>query len=254
MIMMKKYIVVLIGLVSMFSCKSTKEAVTEEVKTKITEAGIVEDKGALLISYSRGTCYGRCPVYTIDVFEKSVMEFNGHSFTDKEGLWQKTMTAAQMAKVTAALETADFATLDTEYKSMIPDLPRATFEYHGGEESKTVTGKETLPEQIKPLQELLESFTELSGWTKVADTGKDEKAELNYDEIIVKFKPGTGLPGWFRAKQEIGIYLKRRVAPESDLWVAGYKRATHKPEEILKIIKEDPGIESAEFNKQTKNR
>ena len=249
-----KYIIVLIGLVSMFSCKSTKDAVTEEVKTQETEAKLVEDKGALLISYSRGTCFGRCPVYTIDVFENSVMQYNGRNFSDKEGLWQKTMTAAQMAKVNAAIKTANFATLDTEYKSMIPDLPRSTFEYYGGVEPKTVTGKETLPEQIKPLQKLLESYTELSGWTKLADEGKDEKAELNFDEIIVKFKPGTGLPGWFRAKQEMGIYLKRRVAPDSDLWVAGYKRATHKPEEILKIIKEDPGIESAEFNKQTKNR
>jgi len=246
---------VLVGLLGLISCKSNKNVVVDNTEQKVETKGTIQtDLGEKLLTFSKSGCYGRCPVYSIDIFDKGVAQYTGRSYTDKEGLWQKTLTKGQMSLVLVGIRTADFPNLDVEYKSMIPDLPRTTFEYFGGEEPKTVTGKETLPEQIKELKDLMEDLGQMQGWIKLSDEVKEGKVELNYDEIIVKFKPGVGLPGWFKKMASEGVYLKRRVAPESDLWVAGYKRSSTRPEYILKLIQDDPGIESAEFNKKASNR
>jgi hypothetical protein len=251
-----RYIILLVCIAGLFACKTTKETVTETVakETMTTTSEIVEDKGEMIFSYSRGGCYGRCPVYTVDIYDKGIAEYHGRAFSDKEGLWQKTLTKGQYSVVKEAIDAADYKQLDLEYKSMIPDLPRSTFEFHNDGEIKSVTGKESLPENLEALKITIQKLPEMKGWTKLSDQVKEEKKELNYDEIVIKFKPGVGLPGWFKKMKEHGVYLKRRVAPDKDLWVAGYKRSDIRPELILKMIKDDPGIESAEFNKKASPR
>ncbi len=244
----------LILMLGFSSCKTSKEVIEEpEVVVDTSEDTIREPEG-LLLSFSRGACFGRCPVYTLEIYQNEVARYYGKNYSDKEGVWAIDLSKAQLAKISNAAKEADFENLKTVYPSSIPDLPNSTYKYYGDGYEKSVSGKENLPESLTNLYTILDELNNSNEWKKIDGEMKEEEAELNYKEIIVRFKKGTGLSRWFMERKEMGIWLKARVSPDENLWIISYKTSMHEPEDILqKIIAED-AVESAEFNKKTSIR
>jgi len=242
---------------SIFSCKSKEKLVEEnkeEMETQV-DGEFPTDLGNIQLSYAKGACFGRCPTFIMEIYDKGYAKFKGKLYTEKRGLWQIKLTKAQLKNIELALEEADLMNKPSKYESNIPDLPRTTFLYYKGDIEKSVTGKEYLPEEVVSLSKTLDQIIESNSWIVIdGEFVEEEEPKVNLDEIIVEFKKGVGLPNWFKQKKDLGIWLKGRVSEENNSWIIGYKRSDNKPEEILEILKNDESIKSAEFNKVVSNR
>ena len=47
------------------------------------------------IEMRKGPCYGRCPVYTLRVYEKGIVTYEGERFTDRLGIYIKRIPEEQ---------------------------------------------------------------------------------------------------------------------------------------------------------------
>ncbi len=236
-----------------FSCKSKKEIIEEPVQ--VSEAEKVE------ITMSKGSCFGRCPVYTISLNQQGYSVFHGKRFSDRKGWFEKTFTKKEYEKVLSAFANSDFESFQDVYESEIPDLPLVTISYKKGEgETKTVKGKVERPEALIKLQALLEELAETDeGWTIKENTEEEEKDEPKettlYNEIIIEPQKSMVLPPWFKQQKELyGIRLLKKIAPNLNYWLITYDTSKFKPEEMLQILLDDPKIKHAEFNKKVNIR
>ncbi len=249
-----RYILFTVLSLLIFSCKS-KEKIVDQSNTVEEQTNTSESWGNLKLTYSRGACFGTCPVFVMEVYDNGFAKLNGKQYVDKRGLWHLELSPAQKQNFMEAFKKADLLNKDPEYKSNIPDLPRVTFIQHDGSNETRVTGKENMPEELKALAKTLDQIIKSNQWVAIdGELVKQDDPNVNLDEILVQFKANTTLPVWFQDKKTMGIWLKERVSEENNSWIIGYKRSEYKPDEILKLLKKDKGIKSAEFNKKVQNR
>jgi len=253
-----KYLIALVVLGTLvISCKGTKEIVEEPVsvvKEQPKEDLVNVEKGDSIVVYSRGACFGTCPVFTVDIFENGYADYSGRNNTDKQGLWRRKLSKAEMNRVKNAISKSDYLSLQNEYKSMVADLPKSVFTFITKDTTKTISAKEQMPDELKNLGTILYDIAEQGEWTAISKDAKEIKPEIIFNEIMVQFKKGTHLPSWFKTMKDDGFRLITRLDDEKNIWVIGFDSDKYRGDDAIARLKEDDAVISAEFNVKVKNR
>lgn len=72
----------------------------------------------------RGECAGSCPVYTLTIDANGRVHYTGEAYTDKPGMWTKTLDAQTMGQLTRTLRKEAFFSYDSLYNDpRLPALP-----------------------------------------------------------------------------------------------------------------------------------
>lgn len=212
------------------------------------------------ISMDKGSCFGSCPVYTLSIDNKGYATFEGERFTDKVGKHGLQLQSQKLDEIATAFSSADLASYDDNYPSDISDLPITTIAYINNTFQKRISGKVERPEKIKELQSMLEDIAQMDGWMSldtaavemVKPTPKEEAIIKN--EIIIKFKSGTFISKWLKQYKEYSLYVKKPLDDTRTTWVTQFNDRSIDPYELLQLLKEQPEVESAEFNKKVTKR
>lgn len=246
---MNKLILMIALFVSLFSCKSTKDTSRDS-------------SNSVRFALDRGPCFGKCPVYSLKIYSDGMATYEGRPFAKKLGKYEKRLDKNEVKKLNNAFKDANFFDFQDVYVSEIVDLPMVKIYHDNGKKSKSVEGREDRPAKLMELQFMLEKIAESEDWQLVQayesneenkDKGKEEDPVI-YSEIIIEPAAGVRLPLWFKEKEEYGIKLKTKLAPEGNLWLITYDVSRFAPGEILEMLKNDPAIQQAQFNKKINNR
>lgn len=160
---MRAHVVVMLLLTA--ACKTTpdKPVEPEPVTQPVTAA---PDAPALLLSLKRTPCFGRCPVYTVELYADGRLHFEGDANTRERGAHEGKLTPEQVAAVTARVEASDFATWKTSYEThTVTDLPGAVLTWKG----KTIRhyhGDESAPTDLMALETDLDVLLGTSVWIR----------------------------------------------------------------------------------------
>jgi len=240
--------------ISLFSssCKTAKkvEDLTEE---------------DIKIEMAKGACYGKCPVYKIEIYEGGYTKYYGIRHAEKLGTYDKQLTPDKYKSLIKAFENSAFMTYEDFYETQVPDAPTVILTYTNKKlVSKSVKGKLNRPEGVKDLQVLIENVASSSGWNLLEELKEEpkkekvkesEKPHVIKTEIIIKPKDDIALTKWFAEnKKKYGVRIINKIAPNLNLWLITYNEKMVDADMILQILKNDPAIESAEFNKKTTQR
>ncbi|MGV3620780.1 MAG: DUF6438 domain-containing protein [Archangium sp.] len=159
---MRTMLVVMV--LALVSCKSTPEKAPEEdVKTApVTEA----KPDDLLLSLKRTPCFGRCPVYTVQVFADGRVRWVGDANVRERGEREARLSADEVAKIAARIDASDFATWKTDYMNhQVTDMPGAVLTWKG----KTIRhyhGDESAPVDLMALETELDVLLGTAKWIR----------------------------------------------------------------------------------------
>jgi len=218
--------------------------------------------GETEISIQKGMCFGKCPVYSLEVMKGGMVELSAKKhLTGKLGLYRKKLDKASYNDLLKTFAESDFTQFSPVYESKIPDLPMITIGYMAEDTLALVRGKEDRPSNLMQLQYKLEKLAQSEGWDLIeaysreeGNTRDEEQPVYIYSEIIIKPKPGTMLPRFFKSYDEFGLRVLKRITPNQNYWLVTYDEGKVKPEKMLTMLKADEAIEEAEFNKETSTR
>lgn len=218
-------------------------------------------EGAVKYGLSKGACFGRCPIYELQIFEGGKASFEGKKFTPNIGLYEGQVPSDMYKALEKAFAAADFMAYPDSFPSLIPDLPAIRISHHNGTESKTVWGKEDRPDTLLQLQFMLEAIIDDTEWTLVEafgsnkyDAEKAAEVKFIYDELIVQPHPGKMMGVWFDKYKAHGLRLVKKLAPDLDYFLLTYDMTTIEPNAMLEKLKADSAIRLVEFNKNTDQR
>jgi len=212
------------------------------------------------VTMDKGSCFGSCPVYSLNINNKGYALFEGERFTDKIGKHGMQLAPQKFKSVAQAFADADMASFDDNYPSSIADLPSTTIAYVNNTLSKRITGKKERPQKVQDLQSMLEGITQMDGWMPLDTIAKDSIIEkikdedLIKNEIIIKFAPGTFISRWMKQFKEYSLYVKKPLTDDKMTWLTHFNVKKIDPETFLDQLKQDPAVMEAEFNKKVKMR
>lgn len=111
----------------------------------------------LVISLDRTPCFGSCPIYTVEIYDKdNRLVFDGKRFTDQVGLYQGQVTEEEVAAIKAKVREIDFLSFQDRYDGPITDIPATITTLKWGGESKAVVNRYRGPEKLKELEQLID--------------------------------------------------------------------------------------------------
>lgn len=218
-------------------------------------------KKDVVYSLQKGSCLGKCAVYTLKVYNNKYVTYEGVAGGSKIGLYYKMITDSVYNDLELSFSEANFFEFEDEYISDIVDFPQIIVGQQKGKIYKKVKYKENRPKPLQHLQLKLEEIANSYEWqpygkmrNKAIETVEprtNDAQEINIlSEIIIEPNDNVMLQKWFKRYDGYGVYLIKKIAPNLNYWLISYNQEIIKPQEMLLIIQQDKDIKKAEFNKR----
>ncbi len=105
----------------------------------------------LMAKINRTPCFGKCPVFTIELFDNGVVKYNGVAFVDKKGIFTAKVTPEFIARIQSKALSIKYLSLENKYPIapvVIADLPTTTTYIRIGEEGKQITDNFDAPRDL----------------------------------------------------------------------------------------------------------
>ncbi len=114
----------------------------------------------LYLKYLRGACFGRCPVYSIEVYGDGRIVYDAKMFTKRKGIYEGRLNKAELDDLKKRIEKLNFKNLSPMYPEdrslYIPDLPNKEMTISYASWTHKVIDNHSAPERLKALERLLD--------------------------------------------------------------------------------------------------
>jgi hypothetical protein len=217
------------------------------------------DKYDLRVRYHRGSCYGRCEVYSLNVYDNGLLIFEGERFTDRPGTWEKSIDRRRVMGLLDSFAKADFPNYPSNFRGQIADAATTEVTYYDTDGKMFETSfKDVVPAELELLSNKLHDLAHLPNYRLVSDTiigsktkpvGKQER-----QEIIVELKEGITAKTWVIAYGKQNVQVKERISPRSPYYIITSDPNIMGAEELLKFLRQDKDVVSAQMNSTVKPR
>jgi len=212
-------------------------------------------KASPTIVYSKGPCFGSCPIFTLTVYNTGLAKFKGRQFTKMDGLYQKQLSKEEYTNLVKLFRKNRFWRFDNSYDMQLVDLSTVTLSFVDKGKTKTVKGKTGFPEKFKELTAALDSLIDSDGWKMLEKPGNGKNTgKVIENQIIIKTGKGMILSRWLQEYRKYGVRLMKRIGNDNKYWLIRYDTKKISPEKMLQLLHNDKRVAEAEFNKQVFKR
>lgn len=149
---MKTLVLLIAVILTATSCKTKKEATQTDSKP--------------IITFQKTSCYGKCPVYSLEIFANGKIKFKGEKNIDKIGNYNKTISKKEIEKLKESFISAGFFDLKDEYTSKKTDLPTTFIAFENKGQYKKIKDYSDAPEVLNNLEKMIEDIVNAEGWEK----------------------------------------------------------------------------------------
>ncbi|PHI18945.1 hypothetical protein CEQ90_15580 [Lewinellaceae bacterium SD302] len=221
------------------------------------------DRYLLRAEYYQGGCFGRCPIYTLSIYDNGLMVFQGERFTEKEGTWQKLMPRAKFAELMADLEDAGFAEFPQVFPSNVADLSTKRMLYHRkttGENFST-SWKESSTPKLENIASQMRTLAESADFKFVSEDLRAKRAnplginkQVAKEELIIQLVRDVEPRAWVVKFNQLGLQYKSRVTPNNTYYLFEADPNRMPINEQLDMIRQDDEVLGAQTNKRVSPR
>lgn len=163
---MKKniFFIIPVVIISLLACAQTKKTTTQ--KTSKLKVDYVQMR--------RTACFGKCPIYNIEVFKNGRITYRGVKFVSDTGMFEKNIGTAAAAKLLNQFTAYRVDTCSESYYQNIADLPGIYYNFTFSNDAETkITNAEFGPYFLKVMAKKMdtlaaENHTEKAGWKRVS--------------------------------------------------------------------------------------
>ncbi|XZF15139.1 DUF6438 domain-containing protein [Chitinophagaceae bacterium MMS25-I14] len=125
------------------------------------------------VRMGRTACFGRCPIYSVEIYKNGLVRYSGQMFTQHQGVYEKKITKTKAAQLLKQFSSYRPDTCSAIYEKRIPDLPGMflVFNYGDKQNEKKIINADSGPFFLKSIGRTLDSLGGVNkSWKKVADT------------------------------------------------------------------------------------
>lgn len=180
---MRTYIILVIAVsFGVFSCKTGQNAVKDEVVEEKSIENYADSTDAesispeinaddtLFASLSRTSCFGTCPIYTIDIYKSGYVVYNGKRFVQKTGIYSTRISEEKMRQFKDTAEAIGYVQMEDVYDGPISDIPSAITSIVIDGKRKSVRRRYGYPKSIIRFEELFDELLASEEWILIEAT------------------------------------------------------------------------------------
>lgn len=248
------YVLLALSSFLIFSCKANKDVIDNNKKYNDNE---------VIMSLKKGPCFGRCPMYSMEILGNGLVKFKGDRFTDKLGKYELQLEEGEFEILKKNFEMSEFEGFKKKYESRLPDLPNVIIGFKSNDTLKLVSGKEGRPEVLMTLQKSLEEIAEGNREWKLIEPlivdGEEGSqftdSQIDPSRIVVRLSEDVNLPSWFNEMNtNYGLRILNRMDDSKRLWLVTYDLRRIQADALLKDLRKNQFVSEADYELKFKNK
>ena len=121
----------------------------------------------LMAKIKRTPCYGKCPVFTIELFKDGVAKYTGVAFVDKKGSFTAKVSPEFIQQILSKAQAIKYLSFENKYPIApvaIADLPVTTTFIRIGDVGKQITDNFDAPRELIDFENWLEHAFDKLDW------------------------------------------------------------------------------------------
>ncbi len=216
--------------------------------TTSSEALSVENTHRL-VEMEKGPCFGRCPIFTLTVYENGVVRYVGERFSDRMGTWGRNLTEEELLSIKELVGHDELWRMPSDFPTRIPDLPLVTITiFEDGEtHQKSIAGREGRPALVVDLEAALDDLLQRGEWIELEafDYGLPEGALP--DHLAILLYPRMYIQDLEYRYSQQDLRFQKRLADTSAFWLATFDPQVTHPQEMQYLLQADTAVRQVEF-------
>jgi|GEM_PF-876681 len=118
----------------------------------------------------RTPCFGKCPIYTLTIFENGKVEYFGQKFTPREGRFEGKVSPELIANLMNEAQNVGFYVMNNIYdKQAVTDVPSTITSLRTSSGLKTVVNRFDGPEELRRFEKYFDQLFNEVEWTAAED-------------------------------------------------------------------------------------
>lgn len=227
------------------SCKSNKQM------QESSEQGNSE----LMLRYSRGACFGVCPVFDVFVYTGGKALFRGRHYAPRKGHFAAHLESAELENYQRIIQKLQGRTIDTREDAQPADMPAYTIGFHYRDKWTTYEGNGEVPDEFGDLEDMVLATVDNAKWKSVdPEAFVATKSEDKPEEIIVQLTAEADIKVLEERYADYQFTALKHLSTNLPYWLITFDVRSIEPEAMLTLIKRDPLVVEAEFNKKVEMR
>ncbi len=209
-----------------------------------------------IVKYTRGSCFGKCPVFELQIFDDGKAILDAKMHMDHKGLFDYTLTREELTELYALLSATDFHSMKDTYYGEVADLPAVGLSVQVGTFKKSINGNWQFPEELLHIFRYLDKYVHSEKWMPAQDDNSlyMQSESIIPDRVIVdlhkQIKPET----WIKEYDNYRGEIKKKIAPRLSLYLVSFDPDLVHPADFIQMLLSDPAVNNAEFDKKLKMR
>ncbi|MEY3368637.1 MAG: hypothetical protein RI973_1792 [Bacteroidota bacterium] len=137
-----------------------------------TPAAEPAEEAYLFVAYEKTACFGRCPVYQVQLYSDGKATWNGRMNVSKLGNYEGRVSQEQLKAIRQKVHDVRFLDFENAYPTdgqRIVDLPVTITYIRIGDMDKTVKNTHGAPQSLKEFEKYLEAVFEGITWVPDSD-------------------------------------------------------------------------------------
>lgn len=144
---------------------AVEEPVIEEVEVVEEQPQTKAAGDSLYLSYERTACYGRCPIYKINIYDGGYATYDGINFVDKMGKFHGYFAESTLIDLEKTLNDMYFFQLEDAYDNpSLSDLPSKIIVVNTPVREKRITARYNVPQELIQLFEKIDGIIDANEW------------------------------------------------------------------------------------------
>lgn len=124
------------------------------------------NSSTIVFEFQTTSCYGTCPVYTMQIFSDGTLTLDGFEHLDKIGHFKSRISIDKLNELILSFDNASFFNLENSYRSQFKDLPTKYITYSKNGNVKKIMAYDNIPKDLKALIKSLEILVSELNWEK----------------------------------------------------------------------------------------
>lgn len=159
---MKKYMLILTG----FSALAIGSCTAQKKTTSKSQNGPAMNA----VTMERSACFGRCPIYSIEIRKDGMVTYKGKRFTEYTGIYTKNIGAAKAGDILKEFRSYRADTCKAQYETLVTDVPGLHYILAVDTGNKMIRNANFGPRFLKLLGANIDQQIKVdNSWTKVSD-------------------------------------------------------------------------------------
>ncbi len=125
-------------------------------------------EGPVMITLTRGVCFGFCPDYTVTITGDGQVTYTGRRFVNVTGEQHATIPAADVQRLLQRFDAINFDQLQDAYRANVSDLPTHTIVLERNGRRKAVVDyggvQAGMPREVRDLQQEIDRVANTARW------------------------------------------------------------------------------------------